>query len=199
MLPKSNEQLPESYYLDNFRFLLEFVFKTYSPLLSVGEKSFYMRFKGLSNDTSRLYVRLANRKGSYFRCDKIDYSEILNTPTAINELVFFGLAQYSIPDFDNATKLCAKRELKSIPDLRDWPSGAKKADMISLLAESKSINPIKELRIPVIELLGLTELKIFKLLFFGNFQQDMKTFVLHEMVAPFEDYDLSNDTNSINL
>ena len=52
-------------------------------------------------------------------------------------------------------------------------------------------DPIKELKILVIELLGLHELDVFQLLFFGNLHQNMNEFVLHELVAPFENYDLS--------
>ncbi len=189
MITPSN--LPKDYYLDNFHFLLDFVSDSYRDLLSVEEKRFCRGFKNLHIDASRLYVRLANRKGPYFRRDKIEYSNISDLPETIDALLRSDLARPVIPNYKDAVKLCSKLELMTLPELRDWPRSSKKADLVTRLARFKTVNPTKRLRIAVIELLGLDELKVFQLLFFGNFHQDMKEFVMHEIVAPFENYELS--------
>ena len=196
MSPVLPETLPEDYYLDNFHYFLDFVSSNYIHLLSAEEQDFSERFRSLNIGARRLYVRLTNRKGSYFRCDKIKYEGIPDLAGALNDLLQLGLAQPSVPDFDDAVRLCCKPELMALAEFKDWPRSAKKADLIARLTELESINPIEELQIAVIELLGLHEFTIFRLLFFGNFHQDMTEFVLHELVAPFERYDLSTEAMS---
>ena len=188
--------LPNDYYLDNFHYLLDFVSTVYLDLLSPEEKCFCKRFRDLKIDARRLYVRLANRKGPYFRCDKIEYSAIADISETINELLRGGLVQSVMPDFEHAVRLCNKQELMVLSELRDSPRSSKKKDLVDKLSKFKNLNPISELKISVIELLGSKELEAVQLLFFGNFHQDMTEFVMHEIVAPFESYDLSPLTMS---
>ena len=58
----------------------------------------------------------------------------------------------------------------------------------------RSINPLTELGVTVVQLLGLKELRIFRLLFFGNFHQDMTEFVMHELGAPVESYEITRQS-----
>ena len=87
------EDLPEGYYLDNFEYLLDFVRTRYEDLLGDEEKQFCNRFFSLSDDARKLYVRLTNRKGSYFRVDKIIYAEISDHQLAFDELSVSGFVE----------------------------------------------------------------------------------------------------------
>ena len=113
--------LPEDYYLDNFHYVLNFVSRNYVHLLSAQEIGFTIRFRGMSINARRLYVRLANRKGPFFRFDKIMYAEISDISSALNELLQFDLARFVAPNIDDAVRLCSKTELLTLAEFTDWP------------------------------------------------------------------------------
>lgn len=54
---------------------------------------------------------------------------------------------------------------------------------------------MEALQIPVVEQLNQEACAVYRLLFFGNFHQDMTEFVLHELIAPFEAYELDSDSS----
>lgn len=186
------DDLPEGYYLDNFTFLLDFVSRRYCHLLSEQEKQFYSTFKSLTLDSRKLFVRLTNRKGPYFRLDKLSYPEVEDLGAEIQSLIATSFIEPTIPDVESAIRICSKADLLSLDACSGFPQSTKKQELADYLL-SGQINPVQALAIPVVEL-GLTEeLTVFKLLFFGNFHQDMTTFVMHELVAPFEQYEIDGN------
>lgn len=189
------DELPAGYYLDNFQFLLRFVSERYARLLTAEEKSFAETFAGLDESASKLFVRLLNRKGEYFRVDKLNYDEIPNIDTALDELVGVGLAQRVVPPIEESLKLCLRQELLQHSAISNQAGGlpSKKQDLIDSFLE-RDVNPLEELDIPVVRQLGEEFIALYRLLFFGNFHQNMTEFVLHELVAPFENYALENES-----
>ena len=185
------DELPQGYYLDNFNYLVEFVYKNYSHLLNEAEKGYYNNLAACSGDAKKLYVRLSNRKGPFFRTDKLSYEEINSIDSATSELMRRELIGRQRPDIESCIALCSKAELLELDQFDASHRKLKKEDLAGLLVEMGEINPVAQLGIDVIEVLGLDLLLVFRLLFFGNFHQDMTEFVLHELVAPFETYDLS--------
>ena len=146
MSPVLPETLPEDYYLDNFHYLLDFVSNNYIHLLSAEEQDFCERFRSLNIGARRLYVRLTNRKGSYFRCDKIKYEEIPDLARALNDLLQFGLAQPSVPDFDDAVTMGEGEQLieeleqslrSEMPELASIYIRPEKAENAALVPEKR--------------------------------------------------------------
>ena len=186
------DDLPEGYYLDNFTFLLDFVNRQYCHLLSEQEKQFYSTFHALTLDSRKLFVRLTNRKGPYFRLDKLNYPEVESLGDEIESLVAASLIVPTVPDLESAIRICSKAELLDLDACSEFPQSTKKQDLAEYLL-SGQVNPVQALMIPVVELARTEELTVFKLLFFGNFHQDMTTFVMHELVAPFEQYEIDGN------
>ena len=186
------DDLPEGYYLDNFTFLLDFVNRQYCHLLSEQEKQFYSTFQALTLDSRKLFVRLTNRKGPYFRLDKLNYPEVESLGDEIESLVAASLIVPTVPDLESAIRICSKAELLDLDACSEFPQSTKKQDLAEYLL-SGQVNPVQALMIPVVELARTEELTVFKLLFFGNFHQDMTTFVMHELVAPFEQYEIDGN------
>ena len=193
MSAETVNHLTEDYYLDNFLYLLNFVASHYEHLLSANEQHFNERLRRLPDDGIRLYVRLTNRIGPYFRCDKINYQEIKDLSAAIEHLKSDQLLEVVEPPVEEAIELCSRRELLTLLGYEKVPSGLKKSELKVRINE-RAINPLTELGVTVVQLLGLKELRIFRLLFFGNFHQDMTEFVMHELVAPFESYEISRQS-----
>ncbi len=222
--------LPEGYYLENFEFLLRFVIGKYSSLLNDVEIKFAESFQRLPSDARKLFVRLSNRKGEFFRVDKLSYSELSDLDQAIVDLVAGGFV-LSDPEVEitDAVSLLTRAELQRLKLTKDAKSGAKRstledmifnggvakesAEMESAGMESAVTNHsatsgsilgksvprgsmlLNELGLSILVLLHGDIVQVFQLLFFGNFHQNMTEFVLHELVSPFESYDLSADFN----
>ena len=78
--------LPPKYYLDYFWFLLEFVQRLYGHILDESELNFIKNFEALSEEAQCLFVRMSNRRGSFFRTQKLSYAEIEDIAAALYEL-----------------------------------------------------------------------------------------------------------------
>lgn len=190
------EELPEGYYLKNFSFLLRFVSDAYPALLDDEERALASSFFSLDEDAQKLYVRLSNRKGDLFRTDRVNYAEIPDLPSTLSRLVDQGFAVGIVPALSDAVTLCTKTELQALPQLKHLPRQSRKAELIDQLMSAETagfsqVNPVEHHDIEVLEIYGQETLARYRLLFFGNFYQDMTEFVLHELVAPFEQYELT--------
>ncbi|NQZ77170.1 MAG: VRR-NUC domain-containing protein, partial [Ekhidna sp.] len=82
--------LPEKYYLDYFNYLLSFVERQYAHILDHPEHVFYQEFRNLSEQAQCLYLRFSNRRGDFFRINKVSYSEIPDLQDAKEELLHHG-------------------------------------------------------------------------------------------------------------
>ena len=182
------EELPEGYYLDNFHFLIEFVARQYAHLLNKEELAYSSCFKALTPEAQMLYVRLVQRKGPLFRCDKINYAEIVDLLQTIGELVERDFLDYA-PDVDSieVLVLLSKQELLDLPEATKLDPAQKKNQILEYLSQVEvDLSGIERVR-P----LQKEYLQLYKLLFFGNLNQDFTEFVLNDLgVMPFEKYPL---------
>ena len=186
------KDLPPKYYLDNFNGLVAFVERMYSPLLSEGEQAFINRFRALSEDARCLFLRFANRKGLFFRTDKLHYPELSSLDSALDELLFqqFCLlparAHSSMaPDF---LQVYSRPELfqlcRVLNPAEKGLSGLKKLEVITLLLEKYSWEELMEAAKevgPVVKHAYEKELELLKFLFFGHTGGDMAEFVIRDL------------------
>lgn len=182
------EELPEGYYLENFHYLLEFVARQYKHLLKDNELAYQSRFRALTTEAQMLYVRLVQRKGPLFRCDKINYSEITNLQQTMSELVEHGFLDHAHDaDTIDVLGLLTKRELLDLPEAIDLDPAQKKIQLLEYLSQVEiDLSGTRRVR-PLLK----EYLQLYKLLFFGNLHQDFTEFVLNDLgVMPFEKYPL---------
>ncbi|WP_257284358.1 VRR-NUC domain-containing protein [Endozoicomonas sp. SESOKO1] len=185
--------LPEDYYLTNFQQLLSFVERQYADLLSCGETDFLCRFRMLTEDAQKLYVRLVGRKGPMFRSDKLSYPEIVSIELAINELACAGLMQVNpLLDMVALSDLMTKSELLCcFPDQLGPYRSERKQALVNRLVDSG--NPCPDLPFTILQPLYREELRTLLFLFFGNHSQDLTEFVLQDLgLNHFESYPLKS-------
>ncbi|MGB3465174.1 MAG: hypothetical protein WBA74_07890, partial [Cyclobacteriaceae bacterium] len=104
-------------------------------IISDRERIFFDKFQKLSLEGQCLFVRLANRKGPYFRRSKLFYREIENIDLTIEELhrnKFLSLDYTG--DIHHTLFLFTKPEIVALGKIHGWnnfyKSGFKKEDII---------------------------------------------------------------------
>ena len=187
-------ELPEKYYLDYFRLLTDYVGEHYTNLLSREEKSFVRRFYKLNEDAQCLFLRLVNRRGQYFRMEKIQYAEIQDAEGALKLLLkrkFFSLLS---PNFSEELSLVlhtfTKAELlkissyflerKEVSALRAMKKQELTTFCIENVPPKKLIQLLKEQEV-IIRTNHEKELEMLKFLFFGQLEGDMTRFVVRDI------------------
>jgi len=185
--PVGPVELPPKYYLDYFLFLVEFVEKLYREILNKEERKLIRDFRALPEDAQCLFVRFSNRRGLFFRTNKLKYAEIEDIPAALYELEEKGFIEelsakheaYS----EEILNLFTKEEwLKLAPPTELSLKPLKKPDLIRYLVNTYAfdflITPISE---PVIKVGYEVEVMMLKFLFFGNRYADMTEFVVRDL------------------
>lgn len=190
------EELPEGYYLDNFKFLIGFVEARYSDILLPEEQVFCEQFNHLSADAQMTLVRLLGRRHIFVRQDKCHYKEISDFDAALEELIESDLLRRnSASDPFEWLFLATRPELEAAFPLvlsEVKKSSLKKPELCKLIANALDLEEISQsLEFNLLEPTCREMLDTFRLLFFGNLHQDFTDFVLHELgVVPFEQYPL---------
>lgn len=198
MAETSIPELPPKYYLHNFLFTLSFVETYYGFLLSKTEKQFIAGFRRLPENSQCTYVRMHNRKGVFFRINKLQYAEIEALPSQIALL--------------KKGKWVTPLEMSSMDEARTVLSIFTKPELAEMgrLLEIGSLNPLKkeEAILTLLELAGLAELTavieeldpviqvqrtetaaFIMFLFFGGTEANMTEFVVRDIGhVRFEDY-----------
>lgn len=193
--------LKTDYYLDNFRYLLDFVLKDYGDLLSEEEIVFIKNFKSLSLDGQLLYVRLVSRKGPWFILKKIRYEEIKSIQKASDELeenIF--LLKNSEIELNEALAVLTKVEIviflkQYFPDLNINYNCAKSnlIDQVCIFEEKLFLEKLKE-EWTFISPCCSEYIQLFKLLFFGNTYEDLSAFILEDIgVLKYEPYQIGTE------
>lgn len=198
-------ELPEKYYLDYFRMLLEHVQKQYAGILSASEKCFIRSFEKLPEDAQCLFIRLANRRGLFFRMHKIQYQEIEDADAALQLLLrrkyFTKLSLYDADEIALVLHTFTKPELLLlVKDIVEKPQ-------LSQLRKMKKPELMEAMRqwIPASELIRIlqnqeliirvgkeAELEMLKFLYFGHLDGDMTQFVVRDIgYVKSEAYDQS--------
>ena len=186
-------ELPEKYYLDNFTSLLGFVEEKCGALLSRKEKNFYRKFRQLPESAQCLFVRLSNRKGCYFRSNRLSYAEIADLDETIallcQQKFFSALAPRHAPNLSDI--LCIFPKVELLPLLRQvdeaWTKqvrSLKKPDLVAQATEHLNarnlIGAIREQEL-VVRVNYESELEMIRFLYFGDIQGDMTQFVVRDL------------------
>lgn len=177
MSKKDTIILPEKYYLDYFNYVLEFVERQYDHVLDQPEYVFYQAFRDLSEDAKCLYLRFSNRKGDFFRINKLSYSEILDLQTAKEELLYTGFISINENTDPAQFKLFTKAELLSHFNFLD--KAQKKEHFLLELTEIDI--PILHEQEEIAEVLKKEEVDFIKMLFFGHRGGRMTDFVIRDV------------------
>ncbi|WP_406828530.1 VRR-NUC domain-containing protein [Microbulbifer sp. ARAS458-1] len=194
-------ELTPDYYLDNFRSLVEFVVSRYGQLLSAQERWFYQTFRRLQPDSQRLYVRLLSRKGvpsssgALFRQRKLAYSEIGDLDAAVEELIEAGLLlRNPVLPLRELLPLFTKNELLA-HSLEPLTKSLKRpAVEQALCKQDASTIQCRLTSEPLLAAQAAEHFDTFKLLFFGNLNQDLTDYVLRDLgLFRYEHYPLERE------
>lgn len=206
MVGRQKVILTPRYYLDNFRYVLDFVKRLYGGLLNDSEWGFIRQFEKLTLNAQCLFVRFSNRKGLFFRINKLQYTEITDLPAAIDELLQHGFIEpLSIHHNDvaeAALSVFTKPELLSLlplsPEEIKSLSKEKKEGVIQYVLTELDFGEIVSSLIahePITKMNFETEDMMVKYLFFGNRGGSMTEFVVRDLgMINFERYDESKMT-----
>ncbi len=171
--------LPQKYYHQYFTEVLAFVKKYSAHLMGPEEKVFMLDFNKLSMDAQCLFIRLSNRRGPYFRLDKLKYDEISSIEAATKELKFSGFISSEFDLNERIFEVFTKAELKASYSHLNWSKQTKK-DIIIQLNEIQSHNSILT-HFPVIEVIRQEVLEFIKMLYFGKYKKQMTEFVIRDI------------------
>ncbi|WP_288428566.1 VRR-NUC domain-containing protein [uncultured Spirosoma sp.] len=206
MVGRQKVILTPRYYLDNFRYVLDFVKRLYGTLLNDAEWTFIHQFEALGLDAQSLYVRLSNRKGLFFRLNKLNYAEIIDLPGAADALQTAGfidrLSAHHEAMGEAALSVFTKPELLELlpfepEELRQLGKEKKEAVVQYALQELNFGEIVTALstRESVVKLNFEAEDMMLKYLFFGNRGGNMTEFVIRDLgMINFEQYDESQMT-----
>ncbi len=193
-LLKPNE-LSDSYYLDNFNCLIDFVFAHYETLLCDEEKHFYAQFTKLPENAQRLFIRLLSRNGDYARTTKLNYSEIPDLKKALEKLTASGfITPAHIDQIADWQSLFTRKELSGTLALPSSQIASLNPQAVATLLTTSDLfgtSPLDSLLESehIVQINFQECYTIFRLLFFGNLHQDLSTFVLRDLgVRKFESY-----------
>ena len=198
--------LTPRYYLDNFRYVLDFVKRLYGNLLNEAEWDFVRRFEALSLDAQCLYVRFSNRKGLFFRINKLQYAEISDVTAAADELITTGfierLSARHATVGEAALSVFTKPELLDLlplepEEIRPLNKEKKEGVVRYALNELDFGEIVTSLttRETVTKMNFEAEGMMVKYLFFGNRGGSMTEFVVRDLgMVNFERYDESKLT-----
>lgn len=181
--------LPEKYYLDNFKYVLQFVLGKYEPLLSDAETLFIHDFIALSEDSQCLYVRISNRKGQFFRKEKLSYPEIQHIDAAHLDLLDRRfIVEKTALEIDECFQLINSYNKPEIlqrikPLDLSVDKKLKKDELILALLETVDGDQLYDTFYTddIIAQSGQEELDMIKLFFFGHNHGDMSDFVVRDV------------------
>jgi len=190
--------LPDTYYLDYFNFLLGFIQNNYTNIINSEEERFIKTFQNLTLDGQCIFVRLANRKGSYFRKSKLFYREIENIGLSLDDLHRNRFISYDNKNhIENILFLFTKSELIHIGKAKGWnnfyKNSYKKEDIIFSIIEHIEHSDVYDSLFDEDTIIFFESddlVSFFKLLFFGDQYSDMTQFVIRDIGnIKLENYD----------
>lgn len=176
------ERLPEGYYLTNFLTVLADAEARYGDLLTEEERGTLDQFRSLSLGAQRLYVRMLTRRGPWFRRDGLHYTEIGDPDACLGELLEAGFCEAEASLADLLPLLARADLLDALAELGSpAPKSARRDLLLERLVQAREESELvafltSRLR-PVRTRHEALWRRIF-LLFFGNFEQDLATFVV---------------------
>ena len=187
---------PANYYAENLLALVDTVLERYGDILEAEELRFGFNLRAASAASQRLFARLVGRR-AVVREDKLGYAEVGDVEAALAELAGLGLVE-RCPAVAPQTLL----ELLTVAELRclfwEVPGAGAKAERIGSIV-ARVPERICRWRVRRhcrwLRLGEPNHLHLYQLLFFGDRQQDLTTFVLRDLgVFRFEAVALCRET-----
>ena len=203
-------ELPPKYYLEYFQYLLNFVQKKYQHILNEAEQQFLANFEALSEDEKCLFIRFANRTGSFFRTEKLKYAEIENIPEVLKSLMEKGFVEalssqhakhaFEVLDIFSKTELIALAKMLNLEtrgkaslkkeEVLDWLMEVGDWEEVLILLNENDFSEIHDLPHSLIKVGFEEEVQLLKFLFFGTRHGDMSEFVTRDLgYQSYEKYD----------
>jgi len=188
-------QLPEGYYLANFRTVLQEVEARYGDLLLTEERAVLGQFRSASLGAQRLYVRLLTRKGPWFRREGLRYEEIGEPGPCIEELIQAGLCEAAAALADLLPLLTRGDLVLLLQDLKiACPRALRREELLDQLLQAAAEPDLRQRLSGLLHPVKPSHAELWRrifLLFFGNFEQDLATFVVAEVgFLRYENYAL---------
>ncbi len=199
----AQNDLPPKYYLEYFNYVLDFVQEKYRHILNENEWRFLRKYYCLSEDAQCLFIRFCNRRGLFFRTNKLIYSELENIPALIKELLerefienpnaekhqTFGKELLGVL----TTKELVERFSKLLTEKKTIYKKLKKEELVEAILQDFSLEEIIETLNDFEQIIKVCfefEVTFVKFLFFGNRYLDMTEFVMRDMgLVQFESHD----------
>ncbi|MDR5898478.1 VRR-NUC domain-containing protein [Halomonas vilamensis] len=181
------------YYLRNARQVITLCLNQYADLLLSDEIQQLEDLLALEEPTQALLIRMVMRKGSLFRQDNLNYSEVPERDAAIRQLVATGLVDdkpaLSIQALGD---VCRREECRLLANQllpeHTLAASCRKSDALGRLLEHFADEAPKRLRdwwpdapFDVLEIRCTTLFDRLRLMFFGNLYQSWSEFVLTEL------------------
>ncbi len=173
--------LPPKYYLTYFEYLIGFIETHSEKLLGDADRLFIADFRGLSEDARCVLVRMANRKGLYFRFDRFSYEEISSVGEAVEELVEKNMVSLEPPADPSLFTLFTKKELDGLFPESDFNKKPKKAVLEELLEAGPEAYRALLSTYTIVHFIRQENVEFLKLLFFGNTHGMMTEFVIRDV------------------
>ena len=186
---------PAHYYADNLLAMVEGVRRQYGDVLTSAEAGWGERIMAASQDAQRLLARVIARKGCRARVDSLRYGEVGDAAAASGELIGAGLLAHC-PELLGETLLAMLRR----DEIERWLPAARGRRKVERIAAALAKYPAAELQCaiarhcPWVALADTANFELYRLLFFGDRDADLATFVLRDLgVAKYEDYPLCRE------
>ena len=174
---------PQGYYAGHLAVVVRTVLKQYSDILAQNEIDFGQSILKLSNDAIRLFARLIGRKGSVILIDSLQYQEVDDRNSAIQELERLSLVETKGPvPADWVLARLKVSELKStFPLVTPRTPKALYIDCIACRYPDSRIRGSLEKTHGWLEIVCQSVLDLYLLLFFGNRSTDLSAFVVRDL------------------
>ncbi len=185
--------LASGYYWDHFQYVLRYVEKHYSEILSEDEFAFLQSYHDLSLPAQCLYLRLSSRRSNWFRTNKLQYQEIPDVEMACRALATVGFLQFLNPVSEcSASTLLAIFTRKECGELASAfskdiriPTAFSKAEAVEFLSSHFSQEELFEVLLDrfghVVQPLETDRFEFIQFLFFGSTSRDMTDFVVRDL------------------
>jgi hypothetical protein len=196
-------ELPPKYYLEYFNYVLDFVQEKYRHILNESEWRFLRKYYCLSEDAQCLFIRFSNRRGLFFRVNKLSYSELNDIPSLLNELLEREFVEHPNPEKHQTfgkellgvltTKELVAQFSELSKEKKTQYKKLKKEELVEAILQDFTFEEISEILNrfePIIKVCFEYEVTFMKFLFFGNRYLDMTEFVMRDMgLVQFESHD----------
>lgn len=189
----ANQPPPPDYYAENLRHLLGHVRSHYADLLAPEEHAFAASYVACSNPAQRLFARLIGRKGPWIRVDKVNYAEVDDLEPTLDELHLAHLISVnpSAPA-DALLGLLTNAERAGLfPEVAATSKPQWIERCVSRHSDAYIVRRVAG-QYPWVCVRPYSIFKLYQLLFFGDAEQDLSTFVLQDLgLLKYERYELN--------